>query len=89
MNATMAPSRPAGVEELRALTAELLRHDGWSREYLLAHQRERLLATLRHAVAASPYYREVLGAGATTPTSTCGRSPRFPRRRSSSASTRS
>jgi phenylacetate-CoA ligase len=67
MTATVVPSRPAGVEELRALTAELLTHDGWSRERLLAHQRERLLATLRHAVAASPYYREVLGADAASP----------------------
>jgi len=67
MTATVVPSRPAGVEELRALTGELLAHDRWSREHLLRHQRERLLATLRHAVAASPYYREVLGPGAADP----------------------
>jgi phenylacetate-coenzyme A ligase PaaK-like adenylate-forming protein len=67
MTATVVPSRPAGAEELRALTGELLAHDGWTREHLLAHQRERLLATLRHAVTASPYYREVLGPGAADP----------------------
>jgi phenylacetate-coenzyme A ligase PaaK-like adenylate-forming protein len=33
----------------------------WSREQLLAYQRDRLEALLRHAVDASPYYREVLG----------------------------
>jgi phenylacetate-CoA ligase len=67
MTATVVPSRPAGVEELRAVCGELLAHDGWSREHLLAHQRERLLATLRHAVTASPYYREVLGPDAAAP----------------------
>jgi len=36
-------------------------HDGWSREQLLAYQRDRLEALLRHAADASPYYREVLG----------------------------
>jgi phenylacetate-coenzyme A ligase PaaK-like adenylate-forming protein len=33
----------------------------WSREQLLAYQRDRLEALLRHAVDSSPYYREVLG----------------------------
>jgi phenylacetate-coenzyme A ligase PaaK-like adenylate-forming protein len=34
----------------------------WSREQLLAYQRDRLEALLRYAVDSSPYYREALGA---------------------------
>ncbi len=64
---TTTIAAPAGIEELRARAAGLLAHDTWTRERLLAHQRERLLATLRHAVTASPYYREVLGPDATAP----------------------
>jgi phenylacetate-coenzyme A ligase PaaK-like adenylate-forming protein len=64
MTATMAAPGIDAVEHLRALAGELLAHDAWPRERLLAHQRGRLLATLRHAAAASPYYREVLGANA-------------------------
>jgi phenylacetate-coenzyme A ligase PaaK-like adenylate-forming protein len=45
----------------RALTAELLARDRWSREALLAHQRNRLRALLEHAVARSAFYRETLG----------------------------
>ena len=67
MTATAPPAPTAEVERLRALTAELLGHDAWSREELLAHQRERLRALLRHAAANSPYYREVLGAAAGDP----------------------
>jgi phenylacetate-CoA ligase len=44
--------------------AELLAHDRWSREDLLAFQRERLRALIAHAVTNSSYYREVLGADA-------------------------
>jgi len=33
----------------------------WSRERLLAYQRDRLEALLRYAAGSSPYYREVLG----------------------------
>jgi phenylacetate-coenzyme A ligase PaaK-like adenylate-forming protein len=65
MTTTIAPA--AGIDELRARAADLLAHDTWTRERLVAHQRERLLATLRHAVTASPYYREVLGPDATAP----------------------
>jgi phenylacetate-coenzyme A ligase PaaK-like adenylate-forming protein len=67
MSAAAAPAPPAGIDELRALTRDLLAHDAWPRERLVGHQRERLRATLRHAVAASPYYREVLGPDATAP----------------------
>jgi phenylacetate-CoA ligase len=44
--------------------AELMAHDLWSREELLAFQRERVQALITHAVIHSPYYREVLGADA-------------------------
>ena len=46
------------------LEAELLERDRWSREQLMAHQAERLLALITHAVSRSPYYGEVLGADA-------------------------
>jgi phenylacetate-CoA ligase len=44
--------------------AELMAHDRWSREQLLAFQRERVQALIRHAVTHSLYYREVLGTDA-------------------------
>jgi phenylacetate-coenzyme A ligase PaaK-like adenylate-forming protein len=44
--------------------AELVARDRWSRDELLAFQRERLRALVANAVANSPYYREVLGADA-------------------------
>jgi phenylacetate-CoA ligase len=50
------------ADRLRMLVGELLQRDGWSREQLVAHQRERLGELLRHAVRASSYYREALGA---------------------------
>src|SRR5215470_14538796 len=43
------------------LAAELTARSSWTRRRLLAHQSERLQATLRHAVSASPYYRETIG----------------------------
>jgi len=53
-------SRAPGSEEPREC-------DRWSRERLLAHQRDRLRGLLGHAVSASPYYRDVLGADALAP----------------------
>lgn len=53
--------RLRGVPEaLRALRAarELEAHDAWDRARLAAHQRERLLAIVRHAAVHSPHYRE-------------------------------
>ena len=58
---TTAPDPSAQAERLRALAGEQLARDRWSRHRLLAHQGERLRALIAHAVAASPYYREVLG----------------------------
>jgi hypothetical protein len=45
----------------RTLARELVSRTRWSPERLATHQRERLAALVRHAVAASPYYREVFG----------------------------
>jgi phenylacetate-coenzyme A ligase PaaK-like adenylate-forming protein len=64
MTATAPAAAPSEADRLRTLAAELLTHDSWSREQLLAHQRDRLRALLRLAVEHSPYYRETLGAGA-------------------------
>ena len=47
-----------------AATDELLSHDDWSREELLAYQRDQLRSVLEHAVSASSYYRETLGSDA-------------------------
>jgi phenylacetate-coenzyme A ligase PaaK-like adenylate-forming protein len=43
------------------LADELLAHDRWSRDELLAYQHERLQELVAHAVASSPYYREAFG----------------------------
>ena len=43
------------------LEDELMARDRWSRNDLLAYQRERLRALVAHAVTHSPYYRDVLG----------------------------
>ena len=45
----------------RAHAEELLTHTRWSAERLAAHQRARLDDLLRHAVAASPFYRRTIG----------------------------
>ncbi|HEX8863858.1 MAG TPA: hypothetical protein VGC06_33110 [Actinomycetes bacterium] len=60
--ATASP--PSQLERGRALLAELLAHDAWTRERLLAHQRARLRALLEHAVTSSPWYRRTLGPNA-------------------------
>jgi phenylacetate-coenzyme A ligase PaaK-like adenylate-forming protein len=49
------------ADRLRALAGEQLARDRWSRDRLLAFQAERLRALIAHAVAASPYYRDLLG----------------------------
>lgn len=48
---------PKVIRALR-VARRLEAHDEWSVERLRAHQRERLLAIVRHAVTHSPYYRE-------------------------------
>ena len=60
---TVATPKSA-FEQVQALAGELLSHDRWSRDEVLAYQRARLQDILRHAVERSPYYREALGADA-------------------------
>ena len=50
---------PQAARALRA-ARELELHDAWDAEQLAAHQRERLLAMVRHAAATSPFHRERL-----------------------------
>ena len=67
---------------LRALAGDQLARDGWSRDRLLELQGERLRALVAHAVAASPYYREVLGPDAASRRrAAVGSCRRCPRRR--------
>jgi phenylacetate-CoA ligase len=61
MTVTSTATGSDQADRLRALAGEQLARDRWSRDRLLAWQGERLRALLRHATAASPYYREVLG----------------------------
>lgn len=58
----MIPTMSA-ADRLRALAAELLQRERWSRDQLLSYQQERVRALLAHAAEHSPYYRETLGAG--------------------------
>ncbi len=46
---------------LQRRAAELMARDRWTRQQLLSYQQERLQDVLRHAVRASPYYRETIG----------------------------
>jgi phenylacetate-CoA ligase len=61
MTATSTAASSDQADRLRALAGEQVARDRWTRDRLLAWQAERLRALLRHATAASPYYREVLG----------------------------
>ncbi len=60
----MTATTTSQADRLRMVVGELLQRDHWSREQLVAHQQERLRELLVHAVSASPYYREALGADA-------------------------
>ena len=59
----MTQSLPTGAGHARveALAAEMLARERWPRERLLSFQRRRLRAIVQHAVAHSPYYRQVIG----------------------------
>lgn len=48
---------PSALRAVRA-ARELEAHGEWSPERVRSHQRQRLLETVRHAAAHSPYYRE-------------------------------
>jgi phenylacetate-CoA ligase len=62
--ASTEPAASTQAEQLTALAGAQLARDRWSRDQLLAFQGERLRAVIAHAVAASPYYRDLLGADA-------------------------
>jgi phenylacetate-coenzyme A ligase PaaK-like adenylate-forming protein len=59
--ASTEETTPTQADPLRALAGAQLARDRWSRDQLLAFQGERLRALIAHAVAASPYYRDLLG----------------------------
>jgi phenylacetate-CoA ligase len=62
---TATATGPAAlVERVQARIPELAARDSWSRDELLAHQRDRLRELITHAVSHSPYYRDALGADA-------------------------
>lgn len=46
------------VSSIRALAAELIARERWSRGRLADHQRQALTSLVRHAATASPYYRD-------------------------------
>ena len=52
---------PAPLELIRARAAEIAARAQWPAERRQADRRARLRALVGHAVAKSPYYREVLG----------------------------
>src|SRR5262245_10847041 len=60
IESSVAPTtlEPAIVQQ-RAV--ELMTRDRWTRSQLVAHQERKLRDVLRHAVKASPYYRETIG----------------------------
>jgi phenylacetate-coenzyme A ligase PaaK-like adenylate-forming protein len=53
--------RHAEPKQVRSLAAEMLAREQWPRSRLLAYQQDRVRAIVRHAVARSPYYREIMG----------------------------
>jgi phenylacetate-CoA ligase len=57
----MTATSMSQADRLRMLAGELLQRERWSRDQLVAYQRERLGELLAHAVSVSPYYREALG----------------------------
>jgi phenylacetate-CoA ligase len=58
---TSTPMPTIDPADVYPIVGELTAHDAWSRDRLLEQQRERIDATIRQAVEASAYYRDVLG----------------------------
>ena len=58
---TVTTSGAVGVRPRFVSAEELLAHDRWSRERLLAYQRARLRELIDYAVSSSAYYRRLLG----------------------------
>lgn len=59
MDAAYATKRIGDVIRAVLLSRSLARHDRWSREAVLTHQRTRLAALIRYARARSPFYRDL------------------------------
>jgi len=64
---TTTSSGTAAMRPRLTSAEELLAHDRWPRDWLLAYQRSRLRELIEHAVSNSAYYREVLGRDALDP----------------------
>ena len=56
-----APAATLDLDVVNRRTAELIARNSWSREQLIQFQHEQLRKLLRHAVSASPYYRDLIG----------------------------
>ena len=68
MTHALEAARPKGPtctqldrERIQAVAAQMADRERWPHERLLEYQRDRLRGILQHAVANSPYYREVIG----------------------------
>ena len=57
----MTATATSPLDQVRALAAEQLARDSWSRAKLLDYQAQRLCRLLAHAVVRSPYYLDALG----------------------------
>jgi len=64
---TTTSSGTAAMRPRLTSAEELLAHDRWPRDRLLAYQRSRLRELIEHAISNSAYYREVLGRDALDP----------------------
>ena len=58
---TSEPVATLDIDVVNRRTAELIARNSWSREQLIQFQHEQLRKLLRHAVSASPYYRDLIG----------------------------
>jgi putative adenylate-forming enzyme len=66
MTTVTRSAAPTELERIWALALELPDYERATRDELLAYQRERLRAVVRHAASSSSYYREVLGEAASS-----------------------
>ena len=66
-------------QRVQALTSELLSHDKWSRDQLIAHQERQLRSLIAFAVQNSPYYRDAFGADADRGDVPLGELPTLPK----------
>src|SRR5262245_37486565 len=59
--ASLEPAATLDPDVVNSRAAELTAHNVWPREQLIQFQHEQLRKLLRHAVSASPYYRDLIG----------------------------